>query len=103
MDDLDGQIARNLLKREGISHPHIVASSSNAETQLALCIRGVGACFCPVILAQAALTEEQLDSLLTLHLGESARYRIRFGFQDRSYQWSVIEAFMETAKQIVHS
>lgn len=102
MDDLDGQIARNVLKREGIAHPHIVASSSNAETQLALAIRGVGACFCPVILARAALTEEQLSSLITLHLGETARYRIRFGCQDRSYQWSVIEAFMDVAKQIVH-
>jgi len=102
MDDLDGQIARNVLKREGIAHPHIVASSSNAETQLALAIRGVGACFCPVILARAALTEEQLSSLITLHLGETARYRIRFGCQDRSYQWSVIKAFMDVAKQIVH-
>ena len=103
MDDLDGQIARNLLKREGIMHPHIVASSSNAETQLALCIRGVGACFCPVILARGALTEEQIDSLITLHLGESARYRIRFGCQDDTYQWSIIEAFMNTAKELVHS
>ena len=103
MDDLDGQIARNLLKREGIMHPHIVASSSNAETQLALCIRGVGACFCPVILARGALTEDQIDSLITLHLGESARYRIRFGCQDDTYQWSIIEAFMNTAKELVHS
>ncbi|MDO4400418.1 MAG: LysR family transcriptional regulator [Coriobacteriia bacterium] len=102
MDDLDGQIARDVLKREGISHPHIVASSSNAETQLALAIRGVGACFCPIILARAALTEEQLNSLLMLHLGETARYRIRFGCQERSYQWSVIEAFMKVAKELVH-
>ena len=101
MDDLDGQIAQGIMKREKITHPHIVASSSNAETQLAMCIRGIGACFCPVILARAALTEEQLASLVTIHLGGSARYRIRFGCQARSYQWSVIEAFMDLAREIV--
>lgn len=101
MDDLDGQIARNLLKRERILHPRVVASSSNAETQLQLCIRGIGACFCPVILARAALTQEQIDSLYTLRLGEAARYHIRFGCQERSYQWSVIQAFMDVAKEIV--
>ena len=99
MDDLDGQIALSLLKRESIARPQIVASSSNAETQLAMCIRGVGACFCPVILARAALTEEQLASLVTLHLGREARYSISFGRQTRSYQWSIIEAFMNVARE----
>lgn len=101
MDDLDGQIAQTLLKRERIAHPQIVATSSNAETQLAMCIRGIGGCFCPVILARAALTEEQLSSLVTLHLGSEARYRIRFGYRTKSYQWSIIDAFMEVAKEIV--
>lgn len=101
MDDLDGQIARDLLKRARIPRPRIAAVSSNAETQLQLCIRSIGACFCPVILARGALTEQQIASLYTIHLGDAARYRIRFGCQERSYQWSVIQAFMDVAKSVV--
>jgi len=97
IEDIGGHIERNLLKHAGITHPRIVATSGNAETLLALCVRGAGACFCPDVLARAALTEEQLASLLALHLGEAARYRIRFGYQAKSYQWSIIDAFMRVA------
>ena len=98
IDDIGGHIERSLLKNAGITHPRIVASSSNVETLLALCLQGIGACFCPEILAHSALTDDQFSSLLLLRLGESARYRIRFGHLERSYQWSIIEAFMATAR-----
>ena len=101
IDDIGGHIERNLLKLAGIAHPRIMATSSNAETLLALCVRGVGACFCPEILARAALTKEQLSSLMLLRLGESARYRICFGYQENSYQWSIIDAFMSVAMATV--
>jgi len=101
INDIGGHIERALLKRAGISRPNVVATSSNAETLLALCVRGVGACFCPEILARSALTEEQLQSLLLLRLGEAAHYRICFAYQERTYQWSIIESFMETAQRIV--
>ena len=101
VDDIGGHIERVLLKRAGIVRPQIVATSSNAETLLALCLRGVGACFCPEILARAAMTDEQISSLLVLHLGESARYIIRFGYQEQSYQWSIIDAFMNVAKATI--
>lgn len=101
VDDIGGHIERILLKRAGIARPQIVATSSNAETLLALCLRGVGACFCPEILARAAMSDEQISSLLLLHLGESARYKIRFGYQEKSYQWSIIEAFMSVAKATI--
>lgn len=99
VDDIGGHIERALLKRAGISRPNIMATSSNAETLLALCVRGVGACFCPEILARSALSEEQLSSLQLLRLGDAARYRIRFGFQEQTYQWSIIDAFMKVAKE----
>ena len=97
IDDIGGHIERSLLKSAGISHSRIVATSSNAETLLALCVRGVGACFCPETLAKAALSPEQLQSLLLLRLGDAARYRICFGFQEHSYQWSIVDAFMDCA------
>ena len=101
VDDIGGHVERNLLKRAGIAHPRVMATSENAETLLALCLRGVGACFCPEILAHAALTDEQFSSLLLLRLGESARYRISFGYQEHSYQWSIVDAFMTVARETV--
>ena len=99
VDDIGGHVERSLLKRAGIAHPRVVATSNNVETLLALCVRSVGACFCPEILAQSALTEEQYASLLLLRLGPSAQYQIRFGYQEHSYQWSIVDAFMQVAKQ----
>ena len=98
IDDIGGHVERNLLKRAGIAHPLVMATSTNVETLLALCVRGVGACFCPEILARAALTEAQFSSLLLLRLGEQARYPICFGYQERSYQWSIVDSFIETAQ-----
>ena len=101
IDDIGGHIERNLFKRAGVTHPRIMATSSNAETLLALCVQGVGACFCPEILANSALNEEQLSSLLLLRLGEAARYPISFGYQEQTYQWSIIDAFMAVAREIM--
>lgn len=98
VDDIGGHIERSLLKRAGIAHPRIMATSNNVETLLALCLREVGACFCPEILAQSSLTAEQFESLRLLRLGETAQYRIRFGYLEQSYQWSIIDAFMTTAR-----
>lgn len=98
VDDIGGHIERSLLKRAGVAHPRIMATSSNVETLLALCLQEVGACFCPEILARAALTSDQLASLMQLRLGEQAHYRIRFGYLESTYQWSAIDAFMTTAR-----
>lgn len=97
IDDIGGHVERSLLKRAGIAHPVITATSSNVETLLALCVNGAGACFCPENLAHAALTEEQFSSLLLVRLGEAARYQISFGYPERTYQWSIIGAFMDVA------
>ena len=101
VDDISGHIERGLLKRAGLVRPRVVATSSNTETLLALCVRGIGACFCPEILARAALSKEEFDSLLLFRLGEAARYRICFGYQEHTYQWSIIDAFMDTARQVI--
>ena len=103
IDDIGGHIERSLLKRAGIAHPRIMTTSSNVETLLALCLRKVGACFCPEILARSALTCKQFSSLLLLRLGDTARYRIRFGFLEQTYQWSIIDAFMNVARTAVQS
>ena len=103
VEDIDGQIARSVLKRAGIDHPIIRATSHNVGMILRLCERGVGACFCPKNIVRGSLTPERLDALLMFELGKDAGYTIRFGYQVQSYQWSVIERFMECAKSHVHT
>lgn len=83
--------------REANLHPPIKAKSDNIETLLALCLRGVGACFCPENLARATLSGEQMESLELIRLGERGKYQIRFGYLKQPYQWSIISEFIETA------
>lgn len=99
LEDIGGRIEHSVIRRAGISRPRIVATSNNSETHLALCVRGAGACLCSETLARASLTKQQLDSLLILRSGEPARYSIQFGYREKPYQWSVIDAFMDVARK----
>jgi DNA-binding transcriptional LysR family regulator len=101
IEDIGGSIEEKLVRRAGISRPRIVATSNNSETLLALCLRGAGATLCSETLARASLTEEQLESLLIIHRGSVAQYPIRFGYQEKHYQWSIIDSFMDIATQVM--
>ncbi len=96
--DIGGRIGRELLRRSGV-RPIVKATSENIETLLALCEQGVGACFSPENLVHTALSEEQIARLHLLHFDSGASYPIRFGYLKRSYQWSVIEAFIRIARE----
>ena len=103
IEDIGGSIEEKLVRRAGISRPRIVAMSNNSETLLALCLRGAGATLCSETLTRAALTQEQLDSLFMIRGGNVARYPISFGYQEKPYQWSVIESFMDIATRTMSS
>ena len=96
--DIGGRIGRELLRRSGVK-PIVKATSENIETLLELCEQGIGACFSQENLVHTALDEEQIKHLYLLHFENSASYPIRFGFLKRSYQWSVIEAFIRIAQE----
>lgn len=95
--DIGGRIGRELLRASGVS-PVCRATSENVETLLALCVQGVGACFCPENLLQTALSPEQLTHLHILPLCPAASYPICFGYLSRSYQWSIISEFIRIAR-----
>lgn len=97
-EDVDGRIAAAVLKRAGIRQPVVRAVSHNVGMLLSLCSRGIGACFCPENLAAAMLTADEYRNMMVFSPGDDARTCIRFGYQSRSYQWSVIEAFMKCAR-----
>lgn len=97
-EDIAGSIGRRLLERSG-AHPKATALSENAGTILALCALGCGACFCPKNLAEATLSDEQISGLEAFGLGDEARYPIRFGCKEGSYQWKAMTEFMRIAKR----
>ncbi len=98
--DIAGRIGQDVLHRAGL-RPPVKASSRNMETLLALCLRGVGACFCPEDLARAVLTEEQRAQLHCIRLGDQARYPIRFGYRERAEPWRVLTAFLTMAQEVL--
>lgn len=97
-EDIAGRMSQELLRRAGFS-PLVRARSNNMETLLALCVQGAGACFCPENLARAALSRQQLDGLHVLSLDGDCAYDIRFGYLKRSYQWALIDRFIQIARR----
>lgn len=95
-NDIAGHLGRSLLEGSGFQ-PVIKAQSSNMETLLALCLKGIGVCFCSESLTHAVLTEEQLRRIKIFHLGKGAFYHIRFGYRRESYQWKMISEFIRIA------
>ena len=101
IDDIDGRIGRDVLKRAGIDNPIVTATSHNVGMLLRLSLCGVGACVCPQMIVQSVLTPQQMDSVLVFPLGIEVASRIQFGYPVQSYQWSVIERFIACAKAFV--
>ena len=101
IEDIDGRIGRDVLKRAGIDDPAAAAASHNVGMLLQLSLCGIGACICPQKIVQSVLTPQQADSMYIFPLGENAAYLIQFGYQAQSYQWSVIERFISCAKTVV--
>lgn len=101
IEDIDGRIGRDVLKRAGIDHPLVTATSHNVGMLLRLSLYGIGACVCPKKIVQSVLTPPQLDSVWVFPLGLEAASRIQFGYPEQSYQWSVIERFIACAKTFV--
>lgn len=101
IEDIDGRIGRDVLKRAGVDNPIVTATSHNVGMLLQLSLCGVGACVCPQKIVQSALTPQQMDSVWLFRLGVETGTCIQFGYQAQSYQWSVIERFIACAKSFV--
>ncbi len=96
--DIAGRIERQLMLKADFL-PVIRAESYNTETILDLCLRGVGACFCPENLIAPALNQEKNRKKLHLiRFGNQTQYMIRFGYLQQ-YRWSMIQNFIDMAKQ----
>lgn len=91
--DIAGKMGRSLLAARKLT-PWVAAQSENIGTLLELCVRGVGACFSPLNLAKELLSEQELEQLLIISLGEQARYMLHLGWLADNCQWSLLEKFI---------
>lgn len=98
-DGVTGKISRYFMRKTNLN-PVIKAQSDNMETLLALCRRGVGACFCPRNLKRMTLSGKQIAGLKVFPLSDEAKYQIRFGILKQNYQWQVVQEFMKTAVKL---
>ena len=101
IEDIDGRIGRDVLKRAGIDDPIVTATSHNVGMLLQLSLCGVGACVCPQKITESVLTPQQLEAVWVFPLGVKTANCIQFGYLAQSYQWSVIEEFIRCAKAVV--
>ena len=101
LDNIAGQFSSMLFAKAHI-RPLVKAKSDNMETLLELCLRGVGACFCPPNLANAVLSDRELAALQSYPLGKQTQYHIRFGFLKTNYQWKIISEFIRLATELIH-
>lgn len=100
--DIAGRIGLEILAHKKIT-PTIKATSSNIETLLALCTRGVGACFCPENFIKDSPGIEDLSKLKIFRFGKEAQYSVHFVYLKRVYQWSFISKFISLSKNIKNS
>ncbi len=94
--DIAGKIATKLFEQAEIS-PSILLKADNAELLLALSLKGLGFCFCPILLAKTSLSKKDFDSLYQFHLGKIGKYQIRFAYRKEEHIWNVLNSFMEIA------
>ena len=98
-EDIHGAVGAAVLKKNRVEHPIVKVVAHNSGLMLELSLQGIGACFCPSIIVNRTLTEQEKGKLLIFHLGPKAKYRIRFGYKESSYQWSIISLFIECARK----
>ncbi len=93
-DDMSGIMARKYLKANDLNPP-IKARAENIETLLMLCVKGVGACFCPESLINTSLSSSEIDSLYIID--PDMHSQVSFATLKGGYQWDAINEFKKIA------
>lgn len=96
--DEPGDLSRRLLERSGV-RPWVRVESKNSETLVELAALGVGACFVPADLAEAAMREHPDVWLRKVPLGPQAQIEIGSAWRESGHVWSMIEAFADVLER----
>ena len=94
--DIAGQLGHHFISM-GNFKPIVKTQSDNMGMLLELCAAGKGACISPLNLALSSLSFDQRKKMRIIHIGQSAKYKIRFGCLEQPYQWKAIQNFMDAA------
>ncbi|MBD9228475.1 MAG: LysR family transcriptional regulator, partial [Clostridiales bacterium] len=94
--DIAGQLGHHFISM-GNFKPIVKTQSDNMGMLLELCAAGKGACISPLNLALSSLSFDQQKKMRIIHIGQSAKYKIRFGCLEQPYQWKAIQNFMDAA------
>ena len=98
--DIVGRMGRMLMRRAGLRQDAAV-SSGNSETMLALCARGVGVCFCPLVQVENAQSSGVMEHASVFHFAADTVYPISFAYKEGAASWSVLARFMSIAREAV--
>ena len=99
-EDVVGSLRQALFAQLDVE-PSVRVMSKNLGMLLDLCLRGVGACFCPENMALATLTQEQLDSVERFRFSHRARFPIRIGCRRQARRWSLLSDFVDLTQQML--
>lgn len=99
-EDVVGSLRQALFAQLDVE-PSVRVMSKNLGMLLDLCLRGVGACFCPENMALATLTQEQLDSVERFRFSHGARFPIRIGCRRQARRWSLLSDFVDLTQQML--
>lgn len=95
IEDIDGRIGRDIMKRAGIDNPIVTATSHNVGMLLQLSLCGVGACVCPQIIVQNMLTPQQQQHCGSYPREQQLRKRGWFTMAIKKYVLSPEEQLTE--------
>lgn len=97
VDDISGRIGYSELRNAGI-RPHVVASSENMATLLAMSAQGLGGVFSPSNAIDAQ--EGETQRLVRIPLSDQARYVISLGVPMQAPDWQAIEELERALRAI---
>lgn len=90
--DIVGRASQNLLEKANIQPP-IIFRCGNIQTLLELCAEGMGACFCPDVLA-TTLPAEKRKNLIAVPMGDP--FTISIAWRNKPYVSKLVTAFRDT-------
>ncbi len=99
-DDIAGRAAEIELKKAGIV-PSRFIRSNNIETLVELCLRGMGACFCPDNLLTKAMATKDLSQFFILPVGKP--YSISIAHLQKPYTPKIVEHIEAIAQEVLGS
>lgn len=98
LDDIAGRVAYSVLRNAGIK-PHVIATSNNMATLLAMAQKGLGAVFCPT---DVLGVNDDSQQLVRVSLSKQARYTISLGVpQKNEEEWHTLSVFKDVLEKAI--